>query len=101
MVVVGISLGGTPGGRVSVDLCTSEVEDSHVVEGEDTGRARSWAVSGGANKPYISCKKRWNYDLSTQSQIQFRQLIQNQIQSQSLKERLIVNWIQCKFPDVW
>ena len=49
MVVVGISLGGTPGCGVSIDGGTSEVEDSHVVEGEGTGRSRSRAVSGGAD----------------------------------------------------
>merc|ERR1739846_708 len=51
VVVVGISLGGTPGCDVSVDGGTSEVEDSHVVEGEGTGRSRSRAVSGGADGP--------------------------------------------------
>merc|ERR1719178_287364 len=48
MVVVGISLGGTPGCGVSIDGGTSVVEDSHVVEGEGTGRSGCRAVIGDA-----------------------------------------------------
>ena len=44
MVVVSISLGGTPRLGVSIDGGTAEVEDSHEVEGEDTGRSRSRAI---------------------------------------------------------
>jgi len=45
MVVVSISLGGTPrlGGPIDG---TAKIEDSHEVEGEDTGRSRSRAVYG-------------------------------------------------------
>jgi hypothetical protein len=48
MDVVGISLGGTPGCGVSIDGGTSVVEDSHVVEGEGTGRSGCRAVIGDA-----------------------------------------------------
>merc|ERR1719209_1790346 len=51
MVVVGISLGGTPGCGVSIDGGATEVENSHVVEGEGTGRSRSRAVIGRADRP--------------------------------------------------
>ena len=48
MVVVSISLGGTPGCGVSIDGGTSGVEDSHVVEGEGAGRSGCRAVIGDA-----------------------------------------------------
>jgi len=48
MFKVFISLGGTPGCWVSIDLRTSEVEDSHVVEGEGASRSRSRAIIGDA-----------------------------------------------------
>lgn len=51
MVVVGISLGGTPGCGVSIDGGATKVEDSHVVEGEGTGRSRSRAFIGRADRP--------------------------------------------------
>ena len=47
MVVISISQGGTPRG-VAIDGGTAEVEDSHEVEGEDTGRSRSRAIIGDA-----------------------------------------------------
>ena len=89
MVIVVISLGGTPRPGVSIDGGTAEVENSHEVEGEGTGsRAVSGSrVSGRADRPYIAGKKRLKNDLDTQIRIQSRQLIRNQIQSlQSLKE---------------
>ena len=48
MVVVTISLGGAPRSGISIDGGTSVVEDSHVVEGESTSRASSWAIVGDA-----------------------------------------------------
>ena len=48
IVVVGISLGITPGCGVSIDGGATKVEDSHVVEGEGAGRSRSRAVIGDA-----------------------------------------------------
>ena len=57
VVVVGISLGGTPGCGVSIDGGATKVEDSHVVEGEGAGRSRSRAVIGRADRPYIAGKK--------------------------------------------
>merc|ERR1712045_744367 len=48
MFKVFISLGGTPGGGVSIDLRTSGVEDSHEVEGEGASRSRSRAIIGDA-----------------------------------------------------
>ena len=48
MVVVSISLGGTPGFGVSIDLRASEVGDFHEVEGEDASRSRSRAIIGDA-----------------------------------------------------
>merc|ERR1719341_1045564 len=51
MVVVSISLGGTPGCGVSIDGGATEVENSHVVEGEGTGRSRSRTVIGRADRP--------------------------------------------------
>ena len=47
MVVVNISLGGTPRG-VSIDGGTGEVGDSPEVEGEDAGRSRCRAIIGDA-----------------------------------------------------
>ena len=44
MVVVSISLGGTPRLGVPIDGCTAKVEDSHEVEGEDTFGSRSRAI---------------------------------------------------------
>jgi len=48
MFKVFISLGGTPGGGVSIDLCTSGMEDSHVVKREGASRSRSRAIIGDA-----------------------------------------------------
>ena len=94
MVVIIISLGRTPGG-VPIDGGTAEVEDSHELEGEDTGRSRSRAVYGRADQPYIEGEKSWKYDLNTQGWIQSLQLlIQSRIQS--LKER--INQIQSLHP---
>ena len=47
MVVVNISLGGTPRG-VSIDGGAGEVGDSPEVEGEDAGRSRCRAIIGDA-----------------------------------------------------
>jgi len=44
MVVVSISLGGTPRLGVPIDGGTAKVEDSHEVEGEDTVGSRSRAI---------------------------------------------------------
>ena len=48
MVVVSISLGGTPRLGVSIDGGASGVWDSHEVEGENAGRSRSRAIIGDA-----------------------------------------------------
>ena len=48
MIVVGISLSGTPGCGVSIDGGAAGVGDAHVVEGEGAGRSRSRAVIGDA-----------------------------------------------------
>ena len=85
IVVVGISLGITPGCGVSIDGGATEVEDSHVVEGEGTGRSRSRAVIGRADRPYIAGEKSWEHDFNTQSRIQWmtqspiQWLVQNRI----------------------
>ena len=44
-----ICLGDAPRSGVSVNCGAAVVDDSHVVEGEDTGRSRSRAVSGRAD----------------------------------------------------
>ena len=48
MVVIGISLCGAPRSGVPIDGGTAVVEDSHVVEGESTGRAGCGAFAGDA-----------------------------------------------------
>ena len=48
MVVVGVSLCGAPRCRVSIDGGAAKVGDSHVVEGEDTGRAHCRSSVGEA-----------------------------------------------------
>ena len=49
MVVVSISLGGTPRLGVPIDGGTAEVEDSHKVEGENTGRSPIGDAAGSVN----------------------------------------------------
>ena len=92
MVVVSISLGGTPRLGVPIDGGTAKVEDSHEVEGEDTGRSRSRAVYGRADQPYIEGEKSWKYDLNTQGWIQSLKERINQIQS--------LHPMQCRLLDI-
>ena len=54
MIVVGISLSGTPGCGVSIDGGAAGVGDSHEVEGENAERSHSRAGCDGASRPYIA-----------------------------------------------
>ena len=54
MIVVGISLSGTPGCGVSIDSGASGVGDSHEVEGENAERSHSRAGCDRASRPYIA-----------------------------------------------